>query len=208
MTTISSIMAHQGGWSAWGPLSVSKGRGGNMIRIILSRPYIGDGDSKAFISVKGTSACDNGIEVEKLKCTGHIQKCIDKALVNTVDSNRFLTSSDRWNSLKLHRSIGPFGRNIRELPTHVGAPKAPNGLTQDGKGKNSIKSSGKIPLLHPEKTGCWNPIIIITFKKCGSVSIPMFSRIRIQNDYRHGPSNEKLCRMSISKIPLHLRGNK
>ena len=43
-----------------------------------------------------------------------------------VDSNsKFSASSERWNSLKLHRSVGPFGRKIREISTRVAAPKAP-----------------------------------------------------------------------------------
>ena len=49
--------------------------------------YLGEGDSKAYKTV-----CDSKVygsfSIEKLECTGHIQKRMGKALINLVSDNR------------------------------------------------------------------------------------------------------------------------
>lgn len=50
--------------------------------------YLGDGDSKAFTSVNGESVYGNSVVVEKLECTGHVQKRMGKALMNAVAEHK------------------------------------------------------------------------------------------------------------------------
>lgn len=98
--------------------------------------YLGGGDSKALKTVTEAQLYD--LKIEKLECTGHIQKRMGKALLNLTSDNktlRFIADSDgkelnklvanKSRSEKMYIGIGGTGRltakSIKSIQGHYGA---------------------------------------------------------------------------------------
>lgn len=99
----------------------------------------GDGDSKAFTSVNGEAVYGDDISIEKLECSGHVQKRMGTALYSAVSdqkskkfvisfSGTFLTSktvAKKSRSEKMYVGIGGAQRltkkQILSIRGHYGA---------------------------------------------------------------------------------------
>ena len=93
-----------------------------VVHLLQYTKYLGDGDSKAFKCVVDADVY-GGTEIEKIECTGHIQKRMGKALMNAVEDSKgkvFIINKD---GKKLSKTFANQSRAEKRVSGIAGAGK-------------------------------------------------------------------------------------